>query len=286
MTEETVFKGNFLLFHYGHWFGRLLTWLLYSRIYYSKIYGFFQRTKSSRAGIEAFIKTYGVRADEAEKPPDQYRDFNEFFTRRLKPGLRPVDQNPAALIAPCDGRLLAYRLDGDTAVPVKGRAISVRALLGDNTLAGKYQGGLCLVFRLAPADYHRFCYVDNGWHGPVRRLGGRLHSVHPLCLSSGAPVFEVNYRELCVLETENFGDVVHIDVGAMRVGKICQSKPEGGSFSRGEEKGYFEFGASTVILVLAAGMAEVDADIALRSREGIETLVKMGEKTGYRLAPG
>jgi phosphatidylserine decarboxylase len=282
LIEEVVFKGSFLNYHYGTRLGRLITHLYYKRIFYSKIYGYLQKRPATRKDIPAFIERYGINADEAEKPAAEYPSFNEFFIRKLKPDARPIHSDPSAFIAPADSRLLAFHIQDDVVVPVKGRKFTLDHLLGGKLDHSPYRGGWCLVFRLAPADYHRYCYIDEGTHGPIEELGTVLHSVHPLCLKHDVPVFRVNYRQLCVLQTKNFGPVAHIDVGAMRVGLIRQVKPQGGTFVRGEEKGLFEFGASTVILLVPPGKVELDPVILEHSRKGIETLVRIGAKIGAK----
>jgi phosphatidylserine decarboxylase len=176
-------------------------------------------------------------------------------------------------------------VEGETIVPIKGLRFPLAQLLADGALESRYRGGLCLVFRLAPMDYHRFCYVDDGEHGPVRRIPGYYHSVHPLALRAGIPALATNYRELTVLETRNFGSVVHIDVGALGVGKIVQHRAGGGPFQRGEEKGYFEWGASTTLLLLQTPVC-IDDDIMHYSRQGIETRVRYGSRIGRRKIDG
>src|SRR5262249_28735523 len=179
-----------------------------------------------------------------------------------------------------DCRFSAYPIREDTIYPVKARSFTVAQLVGDEEIAARYVGGLCLIFRLAPVDYHRFGYVDDCEQSPVKAINGFYRSVHPLSLRRMKAVFTENRREYCSLKTANFGDVVHIDVGATGVGRIIQNHPGGGNFARGEEKGYFEFGGSTVILLLKSGAAKIDDDILEYSGRGIETIVRYGEKIG------
>jgi phosphatidylserine decarboxylase len=163
---------------------------------------------------------------------------------------------------------------------VKARSFTIAQLVGDDEIAAGYFGGLCLIFRLAPVDYHRFGYVDDCEQSPVKTINGFYRSVHPLSLQMMKAVFTENRREYCVLKTANFGEVVHIDVGATGVGRIVQRHPDGGRFTKGDEKGYFEFGGSTVILLLKPGAAKIDDDVAEYSGRGIETIVRYGEKIG------
>src|SRR5262249_7887165 len=184
-----------------------------------------------------------------------------------------------------DCRFSAYPIREDTIYPVKARSFTVAQLVGDEEIAARYVGGLCLIFRLAPVDYHRFGYVDDCEQSPVEVINGFYRSVHPLSLRKMKAVFTENQREFCVLKTANFGEVIHIDVGATGVGRIVQNHPDGGIFARGEEKGYFEFGGSTVILLLKPGAATIDEEIAEYSGRGIGTIVRSGERIGTKLGP-
>jgi len=210
--------------------------------------------------------------------------LNDFFIRKLKDTARPVASSPDILISPADARLSVYKLELDTVIPVKGQKFSLTQLTNDQALSEKYHNGYCLVFRLAPPDYHRFGYIDEGVQGPIIKLGDYYHSVNPVALESNLPVFQRNYREYCEIKTENFGDVLDIDVGAMGVSKMIQNHPKGWNCKKGEEKGYFEFGGSTTILILQSGVAEIDRDILEYSEKGIETIVKYGSAIGKKLS--
>ncbi len=149
-------------------------------------------------------------------------------------------------------------------------------------LSAEYLDGWCFIYRLAPSDYHRFGYIDDGRQDPVVKINGVLHSVNPVALNAVAGLMSKNYRELTILHTKNFGAVVHIEVGALFVGKIVQQHNGAHSFVRGEEKGWFEFGGSTIIQLFKKDAVIPDTDILEQSGEGIETLVKIGEKVGKK----
>jgi len=282
LEEETVFEKGFMDFFYGTVLGRMLTRLFLSGKLFSKIYGKIQKKSKSVKHIQAFITRYNINVDELVKPLAQYGSFNEFFIRKLKPEARPIENNPETLISPADGRLLVYQLKKDTILPVKGFDFTIGELLDDHEIGEPWLDGVCLKIRLAPSDYHRFCYIDNGSHGPATHITGRLHSVSPLALRHELKILHGNDREYMVLDTENFGRVIHIDVGAMVVGKIHQQLRQGGSFSKGEEKGYFEFGGSTIILLFEPGKVIIDGDILDYSRKGIETFAQYGSQVGRR----
>lgn len=279
VEEEQVFKPRFMEFFYGSPAGRVLTGLVLKRKWFAQYYGFLQRRRASRAQIAAFVARYAVDMRESVRPINSFECFNDFFIRQIEPGARPIDRTPSALIAPADSRVLHYHIHRGTVLPIKGRHFTIAELTHDPTAAASYQDGICLVFRLAPADYHRFCFIDAGWQQQVRKIKGDFHSVHPLALGTGLPILPTNYRELTVVETRGFGKVTHIEVGALGVGKIVQHRSEGGACDKGEEKGYFEWGASTIVLLLQSGV-RIDDDIVHYSRAGIETRVRYGSRIG------
>ncbi|MGH9753694.1 MAG: phosphatidylserine decarboxylase [Blastocatellia bacterium] len=280
LEEEVVFEKDVMEFLYGSRLGFFITELLFKHRWATELYARLQHGPGSKAKIRKFVESHGVNIDEIERPIESFNSFNEFFIRRLKPSARPIDRDPESLISIADCRLSVYPIREDAVYPVKARSFTIAQLVGDEEIAANYMGGLCLIFRLAPIDYHRFGYVDDCEQSPVEAINGFYRSVHPLSLRMMRAVFTENRREYCVLRTANFGEVVHIDVGATGVGRIIQRHPDGGRFRRGEEKGYFEFGGSTVILLLKPDAAKIDDDIAEYSSRGIETIVRYGEKIG------
>jgi phosphatidylserine decarboxylase len=283
IEEETVFEEGLMGFLYGSSMGFLLTESLLKRRLATEVYARLMRGPRSKAKIRRFIENFGINVDEVERPVESFNSFNEFFIRKLKPEARPIDRHPDHLISIADCRLSVYPIQEGAVYPAKARSFTVAELIGHEKIAANYLGGQCLVFRLAPVDYHRFCYVDDCAQTPVRAINGFYRSVHPLSLARMKAVFTENRRDYCVLKTANFDDVIQIDVGATGVGHIVQNHQQGGRFSRGEEKGYFEFGGSTVILLLKPDVAKVDEDIAEHAARGIETIVRYGEKIGARL---
>ena len=282
LEEEEILERRLTHLLYGTFLGRCFVELFLKWRLLSNIYGRLQNRPASSRNIDGFIRKCHINMDEFEVPPGGYRCFNHFFTRKLKPGKRSIHPDPRVLISPADSRLLAYPIVGETVYPVKGVLFTLEELTGDRQIASAYSGGLCLVFRLAPSDYHRFCYMDAGEHGPVNSIGRNLHSVNPLAIQANLKIFQKNYRECCVLKTMNFGEVVEIEVGALLVGKIHQNLRKGGRFLRGQEKGYFEFGASTIILLFKPSIVAVDEDVAEYSRRGVETLVQYASAIGKR----
>ena len=283
LEREKVFHEPLMIFLYYTLPGRLLTELILSRRIFSKLYALFQKGPKSREKIEKFIKEYQIDIRELNQPLDEYESFNDFFTRRLKKGARPIASSPDALISPADGRLISYDIEKGAIFDVKGSFMDVSRLLGRNHTPEMWADGLCVKIRLAPYDYHRFCYIDKGSHGPIKSIPGRLDSVSPLALWRKRSILQENKRDVVVLETENFGQVAHVDVGAMTVGAIHQHFRGGTTFSRGQEKGYFSLGGSTILLLFKKDVIQLDEDITRYSKRGIETLVRYGSKIGRAL---
>ena len=276
---ETVFGGGALPFFYETLPGRLLVELAMSRARVNALYGWWQRRPGSRRRIPEFVRTLGIDADEADRPMKDYRNLDEFFTRKLRAAARPIDQDAEHLVSPADGRAVVIpRLDED--LRVKGSTVALSVLVGDGEVARRYRGGSALVVRLAPADYHRFHFPDDGVAGRARTVSGRLHSVHAIALAAGAPSF-ANLRAVTRLDSRGFGPLVVVEVGAMLVGRIEQTFTPG-PVARGEQKGLFRFGGSTVIVLAEPGRLAWDDDLVNDTGAGLESLVKMGTRVGVR----
>lgn len=151
-------------------------------------------------------------------------------------------------------------------------------LLKNDFIARRYDGGYCFIYRLEVDDYHRYCYIDDGTKTDNIFIKGELHTVNPIALKK-YNVYKRNSREYTILHTDNFGDVVHMEVGALCVGKICNHHNEY-YFSKGEEKGMFQFGGSTIVQIFEKNKIIPDKDIIINSKNGFETIVHYGEKTG------
>lgn len=208
---------------------------------------------------------------------DDIRCFNDFFSRKIKEGRRPIDKNPKHLISPCDAKASYYKITDDLILNVKNSKYKIKDLINNEELARNYANGTCLVLRLCVDDYHRYCYIDDGTKEDNIFIPGVLHTVNPIALDH-YKIYSQNQREYTILHTENLGDIVQIEVGAMMVGKIVNYDGIA-SFKRGDEKGKFLYGGSTIILLLNEKI-KIDNDIISNSQAGAETIVKMGEKVG------
>jgi phosphatidylserine decarboxylase len=279
--KEEVFSWRFKKIFYGTGFGRIFMRIFFKRKFASRLFCYFQNKNMKK--INEFIEKYGIRTDEFELPVDSFKDFNDFFTRKLKAGARPISKRSDILISPADARLRVFPIKGHMQITVKGRKYGYDTLIGNPALMKDFENGLCLIFRLVPGDYHRYCYPDEGVHDAITRINGHLHVSSPQTLvTRHFPLYHDNYREYCILNTRNFGAILQIEVGAMTVGRIKQHKMGGGAFLKGEEKGYFEYGGSTILLVIKPLTVTIDEDIMRYSRQGIETMVRYGSGIGAK----
>jgi phosphatidylserine decarboxylase len=279
--QELVYGDAGVRFLYRNPFGHFLVDQILSRKLPSSLYGFYQNLAVSRKKIEPFIKKFQIPMEEYEQK--NFSNFNEFFIRKFQSSARTFEQDPRKLAAPAEARYFAF--DGikpELKFPVKGIDLTPEVLLGSRDLARSFEGGALLIARLCPVDYHRFHYPDDGRTWDSYRIHGRFHSVNPLALEYRSEIFFTNERQVSLLDTKNFGRIAYIEVGALCVGKIIQThiRPE---FSRGDEKGYFLFGASTVILLGQQGVWKPSSDLLEKTAENKETLVRLGETIGILL---
>lgn len=242
----------------------------------SKIGGAYMDSAVSKIHIKGFIKRNGI--DMTQYEPADYHSFNECFTRKIRAEMRPVDGQAQALIAPCDGRLSAYRISKQSDFYIKHSRYRVGDLLEGSTAAPDYNGGVCLVFRLCVDDYHRYGYIDNGTIIENRYLKGKLHTVRPIA-QERYPIFVQNSREYTVMDTEHFGRVAQIEVGALLIGKI-QNHQTDGRVVKGAEKGMFLYGGSTVVVLLEKDRADIPAEYFENTAKNIETRVTYGSRIG------
>ncbi|NLB08540.1 MAG: hypothetical protein GX832_02490 [Clostridiales bacterium] len=295
--------------------GRFFLRAVFLRRWFSQLGALYFDSAWSRRRIRRFITEYGI--DLTKYEPARYRSFNDFFIRKLKSGQRPFESEPAAVISPADGLLSAVRLTGDATFLVKGQSYSVATLLGavdgkanpaqhiptsdsgaaksdqnkkkpaagtatklaEKTerlqIAQKFANGLALIIRLRVQDYHRYIYMDSGTAGQPHRIAGKYHTVAPIGLEHTA-VWQENSREWQSLCYDNIGEIIQVEVGAMLVGRIVNHAAS--TFARGDEKGYFCLGGSTIVLLTQAGQLQLNPEFESCFEEEIPVL--QGETIG------
>ena len=280
LIEAPEVGAGAMRFAYENPVGRALTKAILCRKFVSNVYGAWQRSRLSRGKVKKFIAQYQISLDDCTER--EFSDFNAFFTRQRKCYVNQTAENELPAIA--DSKLTALPIDEGRVFTVKGVPYTAAELLDNAALAEEYAGGVCLIFRLSPDDYHRYVYPDAGTQEKTVAIPGVLHSVNPIAGSLG--VYRRNARRYTVLHTAHFGTVVQMEVGALLVGRIRNHSEAAGTVEKLQEKGYFEYGGSTVILLLQKDTVTVDADIWEHSAQGIETKVTIGERIAVGGAKG
>lgn len=237
----------------------------------SKLVGRVLSSSFSKRAIPGFIRKNNI--DPARYDLSDINSYNDFFSRPIRP--EQVHMGPG-LVAPCDAKLTVYPIDPGGVFTVKGSPYALAELLGDAALAGEFAGGTCLIFRLTVDNYHRYHYFDDCVEVRHWAIPGVLHTVQPIAFAR-YNVYHRNSREVTVLDTAHFGRAVQVEVGALCVGKIENRHPSG-PCKRGEEKGRFLFGGSTVVVLLRD--VQIDSEVVCNTQKGLETVVCLGEQIG------
>ena len=231
----------------------------------SKIYGLYNNSKLSKKKINKFIKNNNIDMTKYKK--EDYKSFNDFFIRKIK----SIKYDKNGFISPCDSKLLVYKINKNLEIKVKNITYKINELIDEEL---DYKNGYVFIYRLSLDDYHRFHYIDDGKRIKRKIIKGRLHTVSSS--SNKYKIYKENEREYSILETKNYNKIIYMEVGALLVGKIINYDKD--TFKRGEEKGYFLPGGSTIIII--ANNIKVDKDIIENSKKNIETIVHVGERVG------
>ena len=266
--EEKEYQEGILRFLYHTVLGRILLKVLVARPWLSKAVAIYYKSRLSKKKIIPFIEENNV--DVSEWVIEDFKTFNDFFIRRKDVS---VD---SGLISIADSKLSVYKIDEGLKLKIKNSIYNLEDILGSSEMAEKYNNGTCLVFRLGVNDYHRYIYIDSGKLISQKFINGELHTVRSI--SEKYNVFSRNCRVVNEFQTESLGDVAQVEVGALLVG--CVQNYNKSVFIKGEEKGYFEYGGSTVVVLLQEGVVTIDADIIEQSNKDIEVKVSVGEKIG------
>lgn len=283
IEKELVYGGDLVDWLYQSQSGKILSHFL-CKAPLSILYGKFQDLPLSSNKIPNFVKQYKINLEDylpeeggtRERP---YSSFNSFFIRRFKENKRPFVPSLNEMGAFAEARYFGFEtITNDQIFPIKGQHLKASGLVANEAWAKFFEEGPLLIARLCPVDYHRFHYPDNGKILAEYRVPGLYHSVNPVAIQSKQDIFITNERHVTILETENFGKLAYIEVGAICVGKIVQSKPltNNSTFNKGEEKGYFLFGGSTVIVIGEKNKWRPSEDILKNTKEGIETYLHLG----------
>lgn len=255
--------------------------LLVKNPIFSAWYGYWQKQPSSVSKILPFIKKFQIDTSEFLDSIESFRSFNDFFTRRLKPEARPIAVGKDVAIIPADGRYRFYpNIDTAEGFIIKGEKFDLGALLESKELAQRYAQGTMVIARLCPTDYHRYHFPCDCVPESTRFINGWLYSVNPIALKKDIHIFTQNKRTICRLKSEHFGDVLFLEIGATNVGTIQQTYEPDQPYAKGAEKGFFSFGASSLILLFEPGRITLDADLLAIGNSELEIKCLMGQSMG------
>jgi len=274
--EEIVPGSGMMRFIYGkNPLAKLALWALFKRKIFSTIAGWYMINGLSAKMIKKFISYNEVDMDDYIIPEGGFKHFNSFFYRKLHLNLRPIGNG---IVSPADGKLLVFNCINDSHLFfVKGKMFNLNSFLNNTDLAKKYDEGAMAIVRLAPANYHRYHFPIDGYVGENTKIIGNYYSVSPLALKKKMKYFCENKREYVEVESNKYGDVLICDVGATLTGSIVQSHWPNIDVKKGEEKGYFAFGGSTIILLFEKDKITFSDDLLKNTKDGFETSIKMGE---------
>ncbi len=279
-TEHIVGK-KYLQWLYYKSSGNFILEKIVKRKLASKIFGVLKNRKGSKKKIRDFIEENKIAEEEFLEKVSEYKNFNEFFYRKLKPEARPVNLKSDVLASPADGRVFIHEnIQTSKIVEIKGMSFNLSQLVGSEEAILEYDGGTMVIVRLNPTDYHRFHFPDSGIPGKTKEIKGSYYSVNTGVLDRIDNIYLKNKRTVTEFGSDNFGKILYMEVGATFVGTIIQTFTPGQRVEKGTEKGYFKFGGSTVILFLKKGILTPDNDILEYTKKKTETLVKMGESLG------
>lgn len=268
-------QDKLLSFLYTNIFGRmLLKPLIQPQV--SKLAGRYLSSAHSKWLISKFIERNEINMDIYEEC--DYSSFNDFFTRKIKPDCRPVPEDLDVLISPCDCLATVYPIQENTTFSIKNTEYTLRSLLRSPRLAKRFRGGYAYILRLTVEDYHRYLYSVSGKQSKNYHIDGTFHTVNPIA-NDYLPIYKENTREYTVIHSKGFGDVLQMEVGALLVGKISNHK-QSTVVTRGEEKGFFEYGGSTIVVLTQKGRVTPRSDLLTNSKNGYETKVLQAHPLG------
>lgn len=275
IVKNTTSQDTLLEYLYTNVLGRmLLKPMVHPQV--SKLAGRYLSSPHSAKMIPHFIERNNIDMSSYEET--EYACFNDFFTRKIKEGKRPIPDDTDILISPCDCKATVYKIQDNTTFSVKNTEYTLRTLLRSPRLAKRFRGGYAFLLRLTVDDYHRYVYAASGKQSKNYHIDGSFHTVNPIA-NDYLPIYKENTREYTVIHTKEFGDIVQMEVGALLVGKIA-NHTQSGVVARGQEKGYFEYGGSTVILLTQKGALAPREDLIQNTERGYETKLLQGHSIG------
>ncbi len=275
IIEPKEYQAAWLKRLYQTKWGNVLLSMVTSPLF-SILWTAIDHTRLSKKKVAQFIKEYDIRLSDYESAT--YKSFAEFFVRKLKAA--NVQVSPSNHVcAVAQAKLLVVPIQSDQTFAIKGQSYRLEDILQDRSSADYYEGGTLFIYRLAVNDYHRYLASETGTVIHQRKIRGKLHTIREIA-QQNFQVFKENKRAYCLIETKHSGTIMQMEVGALLVGKIYNLPVD--RYQRGEEKGWFSLGGSTILVAYPKGTVTVDPDIHHYSSLNIETQVYIGEGIGLK----
>lgn len=273
--EEIEYGKRKLEFLYNTICGRILLKIIFSSRWFSKIQALYQKSRLSKSKIPRFIEKYKINMQKY-KDVSEYKSFSDFFTRK-----RHIENKSYSneLVSIADSKVQVFNIDNNLLLKIKNSTYNIEDLIKDSMLANEYNGGICVVYRLSVDDYHRYMYLDDGILIDSKKIKGKLHTIRPISYKYNS--FVRNSREVSIMKTKNFDKVIQIEIGAMLVGKIINNYKK--EFEKMEEKGFFDYGGSTIVQLFKKDKIRIDKEIIKNSKEDVETKVEIGTRIGEKI---
>ncbi len=280
---EQIHAHRFLTWCYNTDLGQLATALIFRRKYFSRIYGRANKNRLSKYKIKRFVQKMEINMSDSLKGVNEFTDFNDFFIRAIDLNKRPVNPDPYTCIAPVDGKVLAFQtLPANHSFRIKRSIFTLATFLKDEKLFGLFAGGSMVICRLSMADYHHFHFPDSGFAEPAVAIAGKYEAGGPYALNKIIPFYNENYRQKTIFHSDHFNMILIVEIGACTVGSIQQRYQAGIHVEKGSDKGFFELGGSTVVLLFQQGYIQLDTDLCFNTQNEIETYVHLGDSIGKR----
>ena len=284
VEKEKVYGEKWLSLIYDSPLGKIPLWVAIKRAWFSRWYGKKMDSNKSREKILPFIKKFGLNEQDFLKKTSDFKSFNDFFSRQLKEGKRPINNSSNSVVFPADGRHLGIQnLSTAKRIFVKGQKFDLPALFQSNELANIYKDGSMVISRLCPVDYHRFHFPVSGTASVPKLINGPLYSVNPIALRQNINIFSENKRFISFIETPHIGKVACILVGATCVGTVKITSQLPAVVKKGQELGYFLFGGSSVLTLYEKNRIELADDLLKSTASGLELYAKMGDILGTKI---
>ncbi|MDB6080855.1 MAG: psdD [Chlamydiia bacterium] len=284
IEKENVYFEEVIRFLYGKTFfsktiGRFLLHSMAKHPFFSWLFGISQSRPASKSKVLPFIKRYAMDTTEFRDQAEDFSSFNDFFIRHLRPECRPIAATDA--IIPADGRYQFFQKIGiNDPFMVKGEQLSLETLLQDRQKAKLFVDGSLVIARLCPTDCHRFYFPVDCTPSKAQLIEGKLFSVNPIAIKENPWIYYKNRRVITYLETEKFGTIAYLEIGATNVGSIKQTYTPDTFYPKGSEKGYFNFGGSALIILFQKDRIQFSEDLLNLMKNDLEIRCLIGESLG------